>query len=448
MTGQRSVRWSVAAIGMSAVLLPASAQAQPAKPLARLDPRGETVSYTMRKGDSLYALSERYFLRRDDYRPVQRLNRIANPRRIPVGKVIAIPVGLLRGEALRARLIAARGTVTVRRAGQDLPVTPGMALEIGTSLETGTNGLLTIELPNGSRTTLPTRSRLLIRQLRRFELGGAIDYDLEVGAGKAETEATPTGGKGNFRVRTPRAVSAVRGTRFRVGYDAAERSSAEVLEGVVAVAAGKAPGSDVTQGFGAWITNSGQIVGETLLAPVELADPGKVQIEPLVDLQFAVAPGVSAYHVQIGKDAGFVDIVADQLVDQPVASFADIPNGNWFVRATGLAETGMEGLYQTYAMKRRLTGLSASAEGDFSAMRFRWSGAGEGLRVYRFQMTREDKAALPVIDEGGLGAEGLELRNLEPGTYHWRVGVRQFADGEMTEKWLPFEKLIIAPQGR
>lgn len=448
MAERRSVRWAALPLCLSAVLPSSGASAQLAKPLARLDPRGETVIYTFRRGDTLYALAEKYFTHRSDYRAVQRLNRIAQPRRIPIGKVIHIPTGFLRAQTQSARLISARGIVSVRHAGQELTVTPGMALEIGTSVETGTNGLLTIELPNGSRTTLPTRSRLLIRQLRRFELGGAIDYDLEVGSGKAETEATPTGGRGNFRVRTPRAVSAVRGTRFRVGYDADNRSSAEVLEGVVAVAAGKAPAGEVSQGFGAWIGDDGKITGETLLAPVELVDPGKVQIEPQVELQFAIAPGVSAYHVQIGKDAGFVEVVADQTGDQPLANFADIPNGNWFVRATGLSTTGMEGLYQTYAMKRRLTGLSASADGDFSAMRFRWSGAGEGLRVYRFQMTREDKGALPIIDEGGLGPEGLELRNLEPGAYYWRVGVRQFSDGEMTEKWLPFEKLIIAPQGR
>ena len=404
--------------------------------------------YTVLKGDTLYTLADRYFLRLSDYRAVQRLNRIANPRRIPIGKMIEIPVRLLRVETLSARLIAARGDVRASNGAQALPVSTGMLLPIGSSLETGPNGFLTIELPNGSRTTLPTRSRILIRQLRRFLLGGAIDYDLEVGAGKAETEATPLGpGKGDLRVRTPRAVSAVRGTRFRVGY-VDDQTSAEVLEGVVGVGAGNVLSDAIEKGFGAQIARDGAIKEEALLPPVELVEPGKVQIEDEVALPLTAMAEARAYHVQIGKDAGFVDVVADTLVSEPEARFPDIANGNWFVRATAISRSGLEGLYQTYAMKRRLTGLKASAEGSLDAMRFRWSGAGEGVRIYRFQMMRDDQTRLPIVDEGGLGNEGLELRNLEPGTYYWRVGVRQFADGEMTEKWLPFEKLIVAQPGK
>lgn len=441
-------RGATALAAFAAMLLaaggPAAAQTARAVPKARPD----MVAYTMVKGDNLYTLASRYFLRLADYRAVQSLNRIANPRRIPVGKVIDIPVRLLRAEELSARLIAARGDVRVSQGAQLLPVSSGMALPIGSALETGANGFLTIELPNGSRTTLPTRSRIVIRQLRRFLLGGAIDYDLQVEAGKAETEATPLGpGKGDLRVRTPRAVSAVRGTRFRIGYDA-EQTSAEVLEGVVGVGAGKVPSEAIERGYGARIASNGEIKQEALLPPVDLIDPGKVQIDEEIDLQLGVMADATAYHVQLGKDAGFVDVVADTLVTAPEARFADIANGNWFVRATAISQSGLEGLYQTYAMKRRLTGLRASAEGNFSAMRFRWSGAGEGTRVYRFQMMRDDQASLPIVDEGGLGNEGLELHNLEPGTYYWRVGVRQFFEGEMTEKWLPFEKLIVAPQGK
>lgn len=434
------------AVPVLAILLAGGAPAHAQD--GRAAPPAGTVTYAMQKGDTLYALAQRYFLRIEDHRAVQRLNRIADPRRIPIGREIRVPVRLLRTEPLSARLIAARGDVRVTEGERALPVSVGMALPAGTSVETGASGFLTIELPNGSRTTLPTRSRLLIRQLRRIPLGGIVDYDLEVGAGKAETEATPIPpGKGELRVRTPRAVSAVRGTRYRVGY-AGEASSAEVLEGLVAVGAGDRPDTLVAQGFGAHVAGDGRVTSEALLPPVELADPARMQIDQQVELALVAMPEATAYHVQIGRDAGFIDVVADQFVAEPVARFADIANGNWFVRATAISRSGLEGLYQTYAMKRRLTGLAASAEGDFAAMRFRWSGAGEGLRVYRFQMTREDQAALPIIDEGGLGEDGLELRNLDPGTYFWRVGVRQFMDGEMTEKWLPYEKLIVAGRGK
>src|SRR5690606_2589691 len=113
-----------------------------------LDGPLENVRYTIRKGDTLYDLAGRYFTRLEDYHTVQRLNRIADPYRIPVGRVITVPMRLVRTEPLSARLIAARGTVRVRADARDLPVSVGMPLAIGTRLETGENGFLTIALPN------------------------------------------------------------------------------------------------------------------------------------------------------------------------------------------------------------------------------------------------------------------------------------------------------------
>ena len=147
----------------------------------------------------------------------------------------------------------------------DQPARPGVALGRGWTLTTGANGFATIELPNGSRTSLPTRSRLTIRQLRRFVLRQIIDYDLEVGDGKAETQVTPIpAGKGEFRIRTPRAVSAVRGTQFRVGYGEG-MSSTEVLDGKVAIGYGSEPNDAVSKGFGACIGDSGKVSKEALL---------------------------------------------------------------------------------------------------------------------------------------------------------------------------------------
>jgi len=441
-----SGRWAaIALIGLAAAV---PAQAQSSQPA--LEGPAESLRYTIRKGDTLFDLAMRYFTRLEDYHAVQRLNRIADPYRIPIGRVITVPMRLVRTEPLSARLVAARGTVRVWNEMRDLPVSVGMPLAIGTRLETGGDGFLTIALPNGSRTTLPTRSALVIRQLRHIPLIDAVDYDLEVAAGKVETQATPIRpDKGDFRVRTPRAVSAVRGTRFRVGYDAAARSSAEVLDGTVAVgvAGGRRgdTGTFIEAGFGAYVAADGAVAREALLPPVALIEPGKVQTGMEVVLALEPVPAAQAYHVQIGADAGFVDMVAEQRVTEPAVHFTDIANGNWFVRATAISASGLEGLYQSYAMKRRLATLDASAQGDLASMRFRWSGAGEGRRAYRFQMTGDDPAALPIVDEGGLGDEGLEMRNLKPGIYHWRVGVRQFSDGEMVETWLPFEKLIVSP---
>jgi len=324
----------------------------------------------------------------------------------------------------------------------------GAVIPPGTTLETGADGFVTLEMPNGSRTSLPTRSRLRVLVLRRVLLTGRVDYDLEVSAGKAETEATPIApGTGSFRIRTPHAVSAVRGTRFRVGFGDGQ-SEAEVLEGLVGVGAGTAPAQDIPKGFGAAISDAGAITKETLLPAPDLLNPGRVQVDPEIALHFAPVAGAAAYHLQVAEDAAFLNIVAEATTPSPDFVLPSLANGTWFVRGTAISPSHIEGMQQTYTMRRVLTGLTASASGDTSAMHFNWSGAGDGRRVYHFQLMRDSEASLPIIDEPGLETDGLVLRNLAPGIYFWRLGMRRLASDGMTENWVPFEKLTVAPPER
>lgn len=404
------------------------------------------VEYQMPKGENLFSLARRALARQGDYRQVQRLNRIADPHRIPVGTVIRIPVPLLRSEPLAARIVALRGNVLLRQGDRTVEARPGTELAPGTTLATGADGFVTLQLPNGSRTSMPTQTRMRIVRLHRIILTGSVDYDLAVDKGKVETLASPLGADRNnrFRIRTPRAIAAVRGTRFRVGFDETT-SLAEVIEGKVA-ANSQASGqvASLTPGLGAVITASGALATEALLPEPDLANPGRVQTDPQVRLVLKSLPGAGGYHVQIAEDAGFAKVIAEQQQRDEVFAFAGIPNGSLFVRVSALAASGLEGLPQTYAMRRILAGVRASAQVDGDSMRFDWGGEGEGQRRYSFQLGDARGDAPLLVNEAGLGGQGIRIGALGPGVYRWRVGVRQEVDGEVVENWLPFEKLTVA----
>ena len=432
------LKLSGAALAALAALCAAAGQpalAAPAEP--------DTIVYEMKRGDNLYTLAGRYFTGKDAIRQVQQINHIANVYRVPVAARLRIPLTILRAEQLKARVIAARGAVMATQAGSAVPVANGAELAPDTLIETGGDGLITLELPNGSRTSLPTRTRMRITQLRRFLLTNSIDYDFPVETGKVETTATHLGtGGGRFRIRTPRAVAAVRGTQFRVGL-AGDTSLAEVLEGTVAAGAVGADPEPIGKGYGAVVSDKGLTKEALLPAPV-LTAPGKVQVDPLVLLSYEAAAGANGYHLQIAKDASFTEVIADRQGSAPAFELADIPDGSLFVRASAIAASGLEGEVQTYAMRRRLTGLSASAAADADRMTFKWGGSGSGRRLYRFQLARNTTGGTPLIDEPGLEGAGITLGALGPGTYFWRVGVQQFGDDGITENWLPFDKIIIA----
>lgn len=151
----------------------------------------DMIEYGLRKGESLFTLAQQSLSRPENYRVVQRINRISDPRRIPVGTVLRIPVDLLRAEPLAARIVAVRGNVAVQQAGQQITPRVGSELAPGALIETGADGFVTMELPNGSRTSMPTRTRLRITRLHRITLTSSLDYDLAVDGGKVETTASP-----------------------------------------------------------------------------------------------------------------------------------------------------------------------------------------------------------------------------------------------------------------
>ncbi len=410
----------------------------------------ETVSYRVKAGESLYSISDKYLSQRAAYAVVQRLNRIANPYALSPGTLIRIPTRLLKATPLEAQLAAFQGDVRIESGGAVTPPVIGMPIRQGTIVQTGRLGFMTLSLSNGSRVTLPSNSRVRILHMRRFLLTGSTDFDFALDKGRAETTATPSkDANSRFRLRTPIAVSAVRGTKFRIGYDEGQGPSlTEVVEGGVAVGANAAPSSSalIPAGFGATAAADGRVGTEKLLPAPAVQKPGKLQKGPVVKFDIAPVPSAQGYHVQLSKDAGFVDMIAETRTVGVQAQFDGIADGNYFVRAMAIAPSGLQGLSETYGIRRQLTALGASAgalgPGQYQ---FKWFGAGSGRRVYRFQLLAKAEDRIPMIDETGLEKTEMLLSGLTPGVYFWRVGVRQFGENGMSESWTPPEKFTISP---
>ena len=435
------------AVGALGLALAVPAQAQ------RTDDN-EPVYYVFKRGDTLIELAERYFRKPGDYLVVQRLNRIANPRRIPIGKRVTIPFRLLKYLSSTASLAAYRGNVTINRSGQDIAPAQGLAVAEGSRLSTSARSYLTLQLEDGSRISMPSNSRIRIERLRHILLTDSVDYEIAVDRGRIRSKVAPLDREADrYRVRTPVAVSAVRGTDYETRLDGESGSAfTETVEGEVAVVAGQSLSAGepvaVAAGQGAAASVTGELATATLLSPPELADPAKVQSDP--ELSFAVTPRTEAtgHYVQVAGDAGFVDIVGDQNSPGNLVTLPGLPDGRYFAKIRSVAADGFEGMPATYAFKRQFATLGGSSEqGDFG-YRFKWFGEGSGNRLYRFQLFHRDKTGVPIVDEAGLTVDALTMSELPDGDYYWRVGVTQFAsagsDGEILQKWTDFEKLTVA----
>lgn len=406
------------------------------------------VEYQFKRGDTLIELAQKYFRKPSDYRIVQRLNRIRDPHRISVGKKVSIPFHLLKYRKSLASISAFRGNVSIASMGKTLKPVKGLDLDEGSQLLTAGSSFLTIQLEDGSRVSMPSNSKVRITRLRHILLTDSVDYELAVDRGRLRSKVTPFGSKpGRYKVRTPVSVSAVRGTDYRTRVDDSTGATfSETVEGKIDVAVGK-KSIGVPQGTGARANKAGEAVTANLLSAPELVDPAKVQSEE--NLSFDITPSdlAAGHRVLVSSDAGFVDIVTEKQHDSNQLTLAGIPNGRYFAKATAFSGKGFEGMPSTYSFKRLLNTVSGSAEqGDFG-YKFKWSGAGTGKRLYRFQLLQGSKTVVPIVDETDLTVDNLTLSDLPDGDYYWRVGVTQFTDDVelgISQKWTEFEKLTVA----
>ena len=352
-------RFLLASAAMLAALSGAAAAlAQTAEP---------TISYTVRAGDTLIALSTGYLISKEDYRTIQDLNRISDPYRLPIGSTLLIPRRLLKTEPISGEISSFRGTVTAD--GQ--PATVGMAIRQGMRIDTGANAFVTVLFPDGSAISLPSQSRIRVDRLRRIMLTGGLNRTLRLEEGRSRSTVRPIKDPaGDFRVTTPLSVSAVRGTDFRVGFDPGTgRALTEVVAGAVGVAPDEVKEEiSVAKGYGVVGTAAGIEAPTRLLPPPELTQIGRGQGDMVVVAFKPPLDGARRYRTQLATDIEFRDVIAETVTDEPTASFPGLGNVAFFVRLTAIAESGLEGLPATYASGRRVMAPGESAGLDVSGI--------------------------------------------------------------------------------
>ena len=405
-----------------------------------------TIEYRVVKGDTLYGLAKEYLVNDAAALRVQRLNAVREPRRLPVDRVLQIPRDLLRYEPVAVRVRSFSGPVTVSRDGR--PVTPetGMSLAEGVEIATGRRGFVSLVAHDGSRVSLPSNSKVRLRWARRYLIDGSVDFGIEVLEGRSELTAPKLKPNERYRVGTPVAATAVRGTVFRVSFDPKTgQATTEVVEGTVDVSRGDA---DVSTGAGFGIAANEQGLGdlEALLPSPELVDGGKIQTDKFVNFSIAGLEEAAAYRTQLARDAGFVEVVSEDVGTETEISFEDIEDGRFYVRSRGIAESGIEGLSQAYSFRRKRVGVAATVEpGPYAdAFKFAWLPEGEGQTYYAFQLWRAGQQDRPLFDEVGLDQKDILISKLGPGQYEWRVGAFQIDEGDVIKVWGAAETLNIS----
>ena len=399
----------------------------------------DAVEYTFLKGDTLYGLARDYFVSDDAALEVQRLNGIKNDRAIPIGKVITVPRSLLKWDPVILRLDSFAGAVEIEDNGRLLAMRSQLPIPQNAIVSTGPRSFVSFKGEGMTAVSLPSNSRVQIKRARRYRLNNALDVDLRVLRGRGEITAPKLKDGERFRTGTPLAVTAVRGTEFRVGFDELNALAlTEVTEGLVDISN---DGVSVAAVAGTGVASNSDGIGEPedLLQAPEIVDRNSIQTDET--LTFAVAPleSAAAYRVQIARDLTFTDVIDEQVSASPQFEFEALADGRYAVRARAVASSGLEGFWLAGdpSFRRKRVGISATVEpAPFAdAYKFAWLPAGSGPSYTAFQMWRQDAPGTLIIDEVGLDEGGFYVAGLAPGAYSWRIGTSAIDEGEVIKIW-------------
>lgn len=402
----------------------------------------DEMIYRVEPGDTLMRLGKALLARPDDWVKVQRLNKVADPRRIPVGTELRIPLALLQPFPRSAQVSAVAGEALVDGRAAEV----GTRVGAGSALETGAGGHIAIELPDGSQLVLPARSKARIERLHGYGGTDAQTVDLSLEEGRVESQVAPQRGPAaRYRVDTPTAVIGVRGTDFRVGWDSEHATSrAEVTAGSV-VASAAATGSTRTleSGYGL-VTRAGAVRAEAvaLLPAPDLSALPTLFERPLIRVPLPELDGARQWRVQVTRADAPVPVLFDQRVDEDAARIPDLSDGEYRLLVRGIDGSTLEGFDAEHRFR-----LKARPEPPFTSLpqdgsktsagkvALTWTHAPEATH-YIVEVAHVTAAAAPDAADVFAAPARREVTNssamtleLEPGEHAWRVASVR-ADGD------------------
>ncbi len=404
---------------LAVLVLPVFAQVPAQQP--------ETLSLTLRQGDTLIGIAERYLEQPSRWADLAELNQIADPRRLQPGSQLNIPLTWMRWKALPVEVVYVLGPVQGNRG--ELRV--GMQLAQGDSFDTGAEGAVTLRFADGAIAVFAPRTRASLGLSREAPFGGmrATRIDLEQGA--VETTVTPLRTPASrFDVKTPRVVTAVRGTRFRVAQDA-QASRHEVLEGRVAALGDAQSSVEIAQGLG--LRAEGGSLGavvKLLPAPDLSGIPARIERTSQL-LQIAPMSGATGFRWQVATDGAFVQLVQDTKTREPNLVLTGLPDGDYQLRVRAADAQELEGNDAQIAIAMRARPepplkLAPPAGGSVTAgTPLIWAQLPDSPQ-YHLQVARDAQFADMVLDQRGVqGDRKLFEPALAPGIYHWRLATQR-----------------------
>lgn len=258
-----------------------------------------------------------------------------------VGQRIRVPANWLKVAPVAATIIFVHGEVLLGDGDGQSALKANQQLEIGSRITTG-QGSATLQFLDGSLLTMSAFSEITLDAVSAFKQSRSTAISVSVPEGEVSVRVPPRQPRTNFEVRTPSAVAAVRGTRFRVNSDSdAAVTRSEVLEGQVGLNA-EGVSQLLDLGFGSLARR-----GQAPIDPVQLLDAPSWNLscnDPGFAEWFA-PPGAQRYKLVLLEDNLRSDRVLQSLtVSDTNYTFRNLETGCYQLRVNAVDMQGFNGM--------------------------------------------------------------------------------------------------------
>lgn len=368
--------------------------------------------YTVRPKDTVSHLAQQYLKPNISWAQLARYNLLPDANHILVGAQLRIPLRWFAHKQAHAKLTSSAGDVQIQLPeGTWRQAQVGETLQTGQRIQVGRNSSARLQFADASELVIQPESSVAMDTLSVYAGGYMADTQLRLQAGRVEVHANPQGRTGQkFEVITPAAVASVRGTQFLVEAQDA-RTVQQTTQGQVALQTQQGRVL-VSEGFGSFAKAGEKPQQPQLIKPApELQNPTARFTGFPISFSWSTQPDVTAWVMQVGRDAQMAQLVQTQQADRPQLNAAALADGRYHLRAWSLDAQGIPSNVSQHTFEvdipRQLQGPAVQLPPTYFAagpVALQLTPLPTGQR-YFVQMTEDAEGRLPVWHMANASAE-------------------------------------------
>ena len=305
----------------------------------------EYWEYTFRPGDSIWKIAEEYTTSVNNWLEIQELNKIRQgpDRRIPPGTRIVIPVSMLKLQPVPAIVIAVSGEASLVRAnGEKQTLKTGTRLYSGDRVVTADEQSLRMQFADKSELQVLPNSVVVLDKLSHHKNTGMVDTRIRLNSGSVNTWVEKLKPDSRYEIKTPAAVTAVRGTAYRLS-STSQISRTMVTEGNVGVAAGDTE-KIVPDGYGIVAEKDKPLPEPVKLLPPPVLGENQSQDKTMLKIAWPKLEDAKYYRYQLAADDKFNQLIVDRSTEDTSIEINDLKPGRYYLLVRGVDQYQLEGL--------------------------------------------------------------------------------------------------------